>query len=126
MKKVLILALSFVAFAFADCKVMTREQVSEISETFWELSHSSMLVQNGLDCDYGMFVNAMKPIVDIKVCVALIYKDNKQTVVVEGDSYNSKSSVYYDEYGMVIQRDEALKTKMNCVDLYKKFKKGKI
>ena len=125
MKKIILCVLLFASFIFAqNCHPISDELKSDIQDDKWERTHVSMLVQNGVVCDNGIFFNVYYPYEFIKsACFYENWKLNEKTAI---SYFNEKYYITFskfDEFGMKISSTETVTTSQTCEDLYKQFKK---
>ena len=123
MKKLLFILLLTFSIPFAqNCKPFDDERKDQFQEYIWNNSHDMVLINRGLDCDYGYYWEGLyKTLFDIPMCSSFLLKENKQIILLNIDKYSLKTTVYFDEYDMIIKK-ETDKSVMTCVDLYKNFK----
>lgn len=125
MRKIILCVLLFASFIFAqNCHPISDELKSDIKNDMWKNKHVIMLVQNGVECDNGIFYNVYYPTEMISsACFYENWKSNEKTSIL---NYNGKHGITFskfDEFGMKISDTEIVTTSRTCEDLYKKFKK---
>lgn len=125
MKKIILCILLFTTYIFAqNCQPISDELKSDIKDKMWKRTHETMLVQNGVVCDNGIFYNVYYPYEIINEgCFYENWKSNKQTVIMYHNGIHYITYSKYDEFGMKISDTEIVKTSRTCEDLYKQFKK---
>lgn len=125
MKRIILCVLMFATYIFAqNCRPISDELKSAIKDDTWENNRVTMLVQNGVECDNGIFYKVYYPHEVISsACFYENWKLNEKTGIF---NYNGKHGITFskfDEFGMMISKTETVTTSRTCVDLYKKFKK---
>lgn len=125
MRKIILCVLLFATYIFAqNCYPISDESKSILKNDMWKRKHVTMLVQNGVVCDNGIFYNVYYPTETVSsACFYANWKLNEKTVIM---NYNEKHGIKlskYDEFGMIIYDTEIKETYKTCTDLYNKFKK---
>ena len=125
MRKIILCVLLFSSFIFAqNCHPISDELKSDIKDNMWEKTHTTMLVQNGVECDNGIFYNVYYPYEKISsACFYENWKIKEKTVILNYNETHGITFVKFDEFGMKISDTEIVKTSRTCSDLYKQFKK---
>lgn len=125
MKKSILYILLFTTYIFAqNCHPISDEIKTNMKNDMWERKRVTMLVQNGVVCDNGIFYNTYYPYEDISsACFYENWKSNEETVILNYHGTHSITFSKYDEFGMKISDTELVKTSKTCKDLYKQFKK---
>ena len=125
MKKSILCILLFATYIFAqNCHPISDEVKTNMKNNMWKRKRVTMLVQNGVVCDNGIFYNAYYPYENISsVCFYENWKSNEETVILNYHGTHSITFSKYDEFGMKISDTELVKTSQTCADLYKQFKK---
>lgn len=125
MRKIILCVLLFASFIFAqNCHPISDEVKAGMKDDMWESKQVTMLVQNGVVCDNGIFYNVYYPTETISsACFYENWKLNEKTAIFD---YNGKHGITFskfDEFGMKISDTETKETYKTCTDLYKQFKK---
>ena len=125
MRKIILCVLLFASFIFAqNCRPISDELKSAIKDDMWNSKHVTMLVQNGVECDNGIFYNVYYPTETISsACFYENWASNEKTAIL---NYNGKHFITFskfDEFGMKISDTEIVITSRTCENLYKQFKK---
>lgn len=125
MRKIILCVLLFASFIFAqNCHPISEEFKSYIKDDMWKRKHTTMIVQNGVECDSGIFYNVYYPTETVNsACFYENWKLNEKTVILNYDGIHGITFSKFDEFGMKISDTEIVKTSKTCTDLYKKFKK---
>jgi hypothetical protein len=125
MKKITLCILLFASFIFSqNCHPISDEFKSNVKDDMWERKHVTMLVQNGVECDNGLFYNVYYPAEIISsACFYENWKANEKTTIMNYNGTHGITFSKYDEFGMMISNTEIVKTSKTCEDLYKQFKK---
>ena len=125
MRKIILCVLLFASFIFAqNCHPITEEFKSYKKDEMWESKHVTMLVQNGVICDNGMFYNVYYPYEVISsACYYENWKLNEKTAIFNHNGKHSITFLKFDEFGMKISDTGPLTTSRTCENLYKQFKK---
>ena len=125
MRKIILCVLLFASFIFAqNCHPITEEFKSYIKDDMWKRKHTTMIVQNGVECDNGIFYNVYYPTGTVSsACFYENWKLNEKTVILNYDGSHGITFSKFDEFGMKISDTEIVKTSKTCIDLYKQFKK---
>ena len=125
MKKIILCILLFATYIFAqNCYPISDELKSDIKDDMWERKHITMLVQNGVVCDNGIFYNVYYPYERVNsACFYENWKSNEKIAILNYNEIHGITFSKYDEFGMTISDTEIVKTTRTCEDLYKQFKK---
>ena len=125
MKKIILCILLFATYIFAqNCYPISDELKSDIKDDMWEKKHITMLVQNGVVCDNGIFYNVYYPYERVNsACFYENWKSNEKIAILNYNEIHGITFSKYDEFGMTISDTEIVKTTRTCEDLYKQFKK---
>lgn len=125
MRKIILCVLLFASFIFAqNCHQISDELKSDIKDDMWENKHVIMLVQNGVECDNGIFYNVYYPNERISsACFYENWKLNEKTAIFNYNGKHSITFLKFDEFGMKISDTEIVTTSRTCENLYKQFKK---
>ena len=125
MRKIILCVLLFASFIFAqNCRPISDEFKSYKKKDMWNSKHVTMLVQNGVECDNGIFYNVYYPTETISSgCFYENWKTNEKTAIMNYNDINSIIFYKFDEFGMPIYKTKMIKTSKTCTDLYKQFKK---
>lgn len=125
MKKIILYILLFATYIFAqNCYPISDELKSDIKDDMWERKHITMLVQNGVVCDNGIFYNVYYPYERVNsACFYENWKSNEKITILNYNEIHGITFSKYDEFGMTISDTEIVKTSRTCEDLYKQFKK---
>lgn len=119
MRKIILCVLLFASFIFAqNCHPISDELKSAMEN---KRKYETMIVQNGVVCDNGMFYNVYYP--NMTACFYENWKLNEKTGIMNYNGMHSIAFSKYDEFGMMISDSEPVKTSQTCKDLYKQFKK---
>ncbi len=125
MRKIILCVLLFASFIFAqNCRPISDELKSDIKDDMWESKHVIMLVQNGVECDNGIFYNVYYPTETISsACFYENWKLNEKTAIFNYNGKHGITFLKFDEFGMKISDTEIVTTSRTCENLYKQFKK---
>jgi len=125
MRKIILCVLLFASFIFAqNCHPISDELKSDIKNDMWESKHVIMLVQNGVECDNGIFYNVYYPTETISsACFYENWKLNEKTAIFNYNGKHGITFLKFDEFGMKISDTEIVTTSRTCENLYKQFKK---
>jgi len=125
MRKIILCVLLFASFIFAqNCHPISDELKSDIKDDMWESKHVIMLVQNGVECDNGIFYNVYYPTETISsACFYENWKLNEKTAIFNYNGKHGITFLKFDEFGMKISDTEIVTTSRTCENLYKQFKK---
>lgn len=125
MRKIILCVLLFASFIFAqNCNPISDELKSAIEDDMWESTQVTMLVQNGVVCDNGVFYNVYYPTKIISsACFYENWKLKEKTAIMNYNGTHSITFSKFDEFGMKISDAETVTTSQTCTDLYKQFKK---
>ena len=125
MRKIILYVLLFASFIFAqNCNPISDELKTVIKDDMWERKNITMLVQNGVVCDNGIFYNVYYPTETISsACFYENWKLNERTGIMNYNGTHGITFIKYDEFGMKISDTEIKETSQTCTDLYKQFKK---
>lgn len=125
MKKIILCILLFATYIFAqNCQPISDELKSDITDNMWESKHITMLVQNGVVCDNGVFYNVYYPNEIISTaCYYENWKSNERTFITYYKGIHYINILKFDEFRMPISDTHIVETSRTCEDLYKQFKK---
>lgn len=125
MRKIILCVLLFASFIFAqNCRPISDELKSAMKDSMWEKKHVTMLVQNGVVCDNGIFYNVYYPSELVRsACFYENWKSNEETAILNYNGTHGITFSKYDEFGMKISDTEIVTTSRTCENLYKQFKK---
>ena len=125
MRKIILYVLLFASFILAqNCNPISDELKTVMKDDMWERKHITMLVQNGVVCDNGIFYNVYYPTEIISsACFYENWKLKEKTAIMNYNGTYGITFTKYDEFGMKISGTEIKETSQTCTDVYKKFKK---
>ncbi len=85
MRKIILCVLLFASFIFAqNCHPISDEIKTVMKDDMWNRKHTTMIVQNGVVCDNGIFYNVYYPRETVSsACFYENWKLNEETVNIE-------------------------------------------
>lgn len=104
------------------CVPMDYNRKVELQDRLYQTTHKIILIQSGIDCVNGLFVNGTASS-SYSFCLSQI--ENTRTIIMNtnNDKFSLKTTIEYDELNMPINSKTDEFNRLSCQELYKNFKK---